>query len=84
MKERIDIAAARLRVEMEEMEKLDQFAGMAMQALLPVRIFDDTLRDIADMAYEAAGYMLEERRFILRRRTNEETPRDEENSDDWA
>lgn len=65
MKERIDIAAARLRVEMEEMEKLDQFAGMAMQALLPVRIFDDTLRDIADMAYEAASYMLEERGIYL-------------------
>jgi hypothetical protein len=59
-RERMNDTARRQMDAAQELEKLDQFAGMAMQALLISRP-DDEHCDIAEAAYDAARYMLDQR-----------------------
>jgi hypothetical protein len=71
-RERMNDTARRQMDAAQELEKLDQFAGMAMQALVtiyPERDLCDT--DLAEAAYHLAECMLEERSFILHHRLNE-------------
>ncbi len=80
-RERMNDTARRQMDAAQELEKLDQFAGMAMQALLIIRP-DEAPCDIAEAAYDVAECMLEERSFTLHHRLNEAKEKSNENAEE--